>query len=421
MRAIPSLLQEQLRYVLSRSGFYKKKFKRCVQPAPRLISAFRGLPFTTRSEILADQEQNAPFGSNLCVAKKDIRRIHATSGTTDRPVVIALTAGDIGRTIQAGAACFRSSGVTAQDTVVHCLSYTLWAGGYTDHQSLEATGAAVIPFGAGNTRKLIETILWLRPTAIHCTPSYLSRLEMVLREEFGLKPRSLGLRLGLFGGESGLQIEAVRSSIESAWGFRAMNANYGVSEVLSMFGAECRFRRGLHFMGSRELYPELIDYRNEKPLPLERGVTAELVLSSMRKEAQPLIRYRTRDVITILSTARCRCGQEGFRFAIAGRSDDMIVVKGVNVFLANIEEFMARHADRLAGPYQVLVNKHDPIDTLVLRVESAEKSLTARQALEAFLAARFKERFGLRPEVRLERRGALLRSEGKHKKLFRAL
>jgi phenylacetate-CoA ligase len=417
------MLKAQLEYVFGTSPFYREKLRAAGLGAADVIGDLSRFPFTTKKEVLADQESHPPYGNNLTVGIERVRRVHKTSGTTGKPLFIAMTERDIAETVKIGAKCFHSSGLRAGTVVAHCLNYNMWAGGYTDHQSLEATGAAVIPFGVGNSKTLIETILHLRPTAIHCTPSYLAKLETHLKEEFQKKPLDLGLKLGLFGGESGMQNREFRANIEKTWGLKAMNANYGLSEALSMFGAECGYQDGLHFLGGSVLLPELIDPRTERTLPIERDVVGELVLTNLLREAQPLVRYRTNDMLRVLSTDRCRCGETGFRFEIVGRSDDMIVVKGLNVFVGTIEKVINTHLDALTGVCQVHINKEDPIDRMVILVELRDEARAAGagEPLRAALAKEFKERISITPELRLEKEHSLGRTEGKTKKVFRIL
>lgn len=413
-------LNHQIKYVLTNSNFYKKKLESHFGSEEFTIDDFKRIPFTHKREILADQKENPPFGSNLCVDKKEIIRIHKTSGTTNRPLIVALTQNDINNTVKIGKKCFINSGLRKTDTVVHCLSYNMWMGGYTDHQSLEATGASVIPFGVGNSKNLIEIILSIKPTAIHCTPSYLAKLELILKEEFNLTPKDLGLKLGLFGAESGLQNPEFRKNIEKTWGLKAMNANYGMADVLSMFGAECKNQNGLHFMGEAALYPELINYRTQEVIHFEDGIEGELVLTNLCREAQPLIRYRTNDIIKILSTEKCSCRQRGFRFEVVGRSDDMITIKGVNVFISAIEKIISENLECLTGVFQVHINKTDPIDRVILKIELKDP-FKPNTDFKDKLLNNFKVRIGIKPDIDLLEEGTLARTEGKSKKIFKTL
>jgi len=413
---IKKLLENQLYYVIGKSHFYREKLKgRKIS-----VSKFFEIELTTKDEIIKDQIENPPFGKNLAVHKDKILRIHKTSGTTSVPLIVALTKEDIKNTIKIGAMGFKSCGLKREDMVIHCLNYNMWAGGYTDHQSLECTGAAVIPYGVGNSVNLIEMILLLKPTAIHCTPSYLAKLEEIIKNNFNLRPIDLKLRLGLFGGESGLQNCNFRNYIETTWGFKAMNANYGVSEVLSMFGSECSFQAGLHFMGEGVIFPEIIDISSKKSLPIERGVTGELVLTNLCKEAQPLIRYRTGDIVKIIDND-CLCKNNGFRFEIMGRRDDMFIVKGVNVFINCIEEIIAEYLNSVTAVYYVLLKKEDPIDKFVLKVELRKEKTGEKEEIKEKIINDIKNKIGVKPDVEFVQEGVLGRTEGKSKKIIRCL
>jgi len=411
-------IKKQYQYVIDNSEYYKNKLKSVRKI--KTIEDFNKLPFTTKDEILSDQEHYPPFGSNLCVSIQNILRIHKTSGTTNKPVMIALTQKDIQRTIEVGADCFISSGLRRSDLVVHCLNYNMWAGGYTDHQSLEKAGAGVIPFGVGNSRKLIETILQLKATAIHCTPSYLSKLEHIMKEEFNMEPSNLNLRLGLFGAESGLQDQDFRKIIEHTWGLQAMNANYGMSEVLSMFGAECSFQNGLHFFGEKVLYPELVDLQSQESLSIEEGVVGELILTSLYRETQPLIRYRTGDIIAILGR-ECECGKSVFRFEVLGRTDTMLVIRGLNLFPRNIEQIINKNIGFITESYQVLVNKNNPIDTIKLLLEMKKGNQISEETLKAKIIDDFVGHLEITPTVEFVQEGVLPRVEGKSQKVLRTL
>ncbi|MDP4267294.1 MAG: phenylacetate--CoA ligase family protein, partial [Bacteroidota bacterium] len=336
------------------------------------------------------------------------------------PLLIALTKNDIQKTVEVGSDCFRSSGLNSSHIVIHCLNYNMWAGGYTDHQSLETTGATVIPFGVGNSVLLIETIMLIKPTVIHCTPSYLKKLEIILRETFNKTPKSLGLKLGLFGAEPGLQNPDYRNHLQETWGLKAMNANYGLSDVLSMFGAECEFQNGLHFFGENTLYPELLDNNSGQIIPIKEGAKGELVLTNLCKEAQPLIRYKTNDIIKILSTGRCECGRSNFRFEVVGRTDDMIKIKGLNVFMSSIDRIINNNLNYLNGVYQVLVNKNEPVDRILIKVE-LKNDIEDLDKFKINFNDEFMNKIFIKPEIEYLHDGFLPRTEGKTKKLFKIL
>ena len=412
-------LEKQLAYILRFNPFYINKFRETLS-RNHLIN-FCNLPFTDKKELLENQIIFPPFGNYLSINSSQISRIHKTSGTTNTPLLLALTRNDILNTIKTGSACFRLSGVSEKDIVIHCLNYNMWAGGYTDYQSLEEAGAGVIPFGVGQTKELITTILQVKPTAIHCTPSYLRKIETILIDEFGMNPSMLGLKLGLFGAEPGLQNPSFRRMIEEKWEMKAMNANYGLSDVLSMFGSECRLQSGIHFMGGNVLYPELIEITSNRNIEITTGATGELVLSNLCKEAQPLLRYRTGDIIKIVSADSCSCGEKSFRFEIIGRTDDMIVIRGINVFVGSIGLLISENLDNLTGNYQIHISRNDPIDEILILVEVRNYTYAEKAMVKQSLSEIFRTKLSIKPKVVLCNEGALPVSEGKTKHLFRIL
>ncbi|MBD3823138.1 MAG: phenylacetate--CoA ligase family protein [Epsilonproteobacteria bacterium] len=355
---------------LARSPFYQKKF------AGLDLSEFARLPFTTKRELLADQELHPPFGSNLCVAPQEIVRIHRTSGTSNKPLLLTLTQKDIDVVTDIGAKLFGLCGMQKGEIVFNCLNYNMWMGGYTDHQSMEKSGAGVIPFGTGNTDALISLMREIPNASLHSTPSYLSVIKERLAQA-GLTPKDLRLKNGFFAAEGGIQNPEFRKKIEDEWGIDAYNANYGLSEVISILGSECRAKTGLHFGALSALYIELIDAQGDS-LPIKEGSTGELVITHLHKEAQPLIRYRTGDLFEILSLQGCSCGFEGFQFAIRGRVDDMVVIKGVNFFPESLRSIIADF-EECSGLYKLFVSKQEPIEHLRVLIETKQNCVMSDQ------------------------------------------
>jgi phenylacetate-CoA ligase len=361
------------------------------------ITRFTDLPFTTKRMLVADQLLNPPFGTNVCVERNKIARLHRTSGTSMRPLMLVLTAHDVEQVILAGSWAFRTAGMNDKDLVFNCMNYCMWMGGFMDHQSMEATGAAVVPYGVGKTENLIEMLLEIDGPCIHSTPSYLATIRNVLHEKYALPPDRLRLNKGFFGGEAGMQDASFRRKIEDEWQMQVINANYGLSEVISILGAECKRREGLHFMASPFVHVEIIDPETGTELPLKAGVSGEIVLTNLVKEAQPLLRYRTGDVIEIVSTADCPCGNEGFRFLIRGRSDDMLVIKGINFYPESIRSLLSQYPE-CTGNYTVLVPNQQPIDQIAIRVQ-----VLAGEQVHYSLAAEIKKeirnRLFITPEI----------------------
>ena len=366
-----ALLQEQLTYVFARSIFYQNKFAASGIDKSRIkdVQDLSLLPFTTKQELRDSQERQAPFGDFLAAPPEQVNRIHRTSGTTGKFVYTALTRQDLDLTHNCGARSFWAGGLRPRHRVVHCLNYCMWMGGYTDHANLETTGAAVIPYGVGNSRQLVQVIRDAGIDAISSTPSYPNHLEKVVREEFDFEPAELGLKLGLFGGEPGLENPVYRERIEKTWGMKAQNANYGVSDVLCNFASVCPDNYKLHFLGQGALLVQLIDPLSLEDIPVAQGAVGEMVLTHLKKQAQPLVRYRTSDLMEILETGPCECGRTGFRFRIVGRSDDMLHVKGINVFPNGIAMVLQDLVPDVTGEFQVVLDHPSPYTSLNIKVE----------------------------------------------------
>jgi phenylacetate-CoA ligase len=408
--------QEQHAYVAARSDFYRAHWDG--RKAPARLEDLPALPLTDKAMLRASQAASPPFGTYLAAAPDRIARLHRTSGTTGQAVNLALSAKDCRVTEIVGGRSHAASGLGPGHRVVHCLNYQLWMGGLTDHLTLEQTEATVIPFGVGSSALLVRTIRELGIDAISCTPSYPAVLEQVIAAEFpGLRPRDLGLRLGLFGGEAGLDNAALRGRLREVWGLEPRNANYGVSDVLSNFAGQCTEETDLHFLAGDVLYPELVDPESGAALPLEEGSRGELVLTHLERECQPLVRFRTGDIVAITATGACACRRTGPRFRVIGRSDDMVVIRGINVFPTSVAAVL-NGIDALGGEYRIRLSGPGPYDRLPLEVEAA-----AGIAADAGLAARVTE--AIRKEIRVSATvtpvafGTLPRTEGKTRRVVR--
>jgi len=385
---------------------------------PKDLRDLPELPLSDKSQLRQSQADHPPFGDYLATPRAMANRLHRTSGTTGQAMNLALSARDALITQEVGGRCHRSAGLTPDHAVVHCLNYQMWMGGLTDHMTLEATGALVVPFGVGSTDLLIHTIREVGITAISCTPSYPAVLERVIAQHFpGLKPRDLGLKLGLFGGEPGLDDPAFRARLRDTWGMEPRNANYGVSDVFSNFGAECPHDTRLHFMAADVLHPELIDPDSGASIALEAGASGELVLTHLARDCQPLVRFRTGDIITIGETAPCACGCTGFRFSVVGRSDDMVVVRGLNMFPSMVAAVL-NEIPELSGDYRITLDAPPPYDTLPVQVELAE-GVVATPDLVHKVERAIKVKLGASATVSLCPAHTFPRTEGKTKRVIR--
>jgi len=408
--------ERQSAYVAAQSPFYQALWNG--KSPPRDLKEIGALPFSDKAMLRLSQEAHAPLGDYLTAPRSKAVRLHRTSGTTGQAMNLALSERDCHITQVVGGRAQASAGLTPDHTVVHCLNYQMWMGGLTDHMTLQQTGALVIPFGVGATELLIRTILEVGVSAISCTPSYPAVLERVLKQKFpGLKPRDLGLKLGLFGGEAGLDDPALRARIRETWGLEPRNANYGVSDVFCNFAAQCEHDTRLHFMASDVLFPELIDPDSGAPLALEPGQSGELVLTHLERECQPLVRFRTGDIIAIDETAPCTCGRHGFRFRVIGRSDDMVVIRGLNLFPTMVASLISGFGD-LSGDYRIVLDSPPPYDILPV-VAELSPGVAPSEDLANEITASFKKNLGATARVTLVEHGHFPVTEGKTKRVIR--
>ncbi len=414
-------LQTQLDYVWTCSAFYQAKFAEVglKREVIRDLADLPLLPFTEKTECLSSQHEHPPFGTYLATNQEQVTRAHKTSGTTGHALYVALTGRDRTLMNECAARSFWAAGLRPSDTVVHCLNYCLWMGGFSDHENLETTGATVVPFGVGQTALLLRTIHELQINAISTTPSYMLPLSEAARAR-GLNPRDLGLRKGFFGAEPGISEPSVRARMEETWGMRAVDANFGMADVMSIMGSECEHRQGLHFHAQGAVAVELIEPEAGAPLAITEGAEGELVYTHLFKEAQPLVRYRARDVVRILGTEPCSCGRTSIRFRILGRSDDMLHVRGINVFPTGVGNMLALLSDQLSGEFQIIVDHPPPHQYLRVRVELAQ-TLEPDQVgeLPQQIKQALREQLNFRAEPELVLYGTLPRTEQKARRVIK--
>lgn len=408
------LWSQQRSHVREHSALYREVWQG--YDVPDSLDDIAHLPLVDKETLRASQRAHPPFGAYLAAAPADVRRVHRTGGTTGEAMNLALSEADAQDTAEVGARAQRASGLGPGDVVVHCLNYQLWMGGFTDHTTLEATGATVVPFGVGNPGLLVRTIRELGVTAISCTPSYPAVLEQVLADQ-GIAPRDLGLRLGLFGGEAALDVPGFRTRLEATWGFAARNSNYGVTDIMCNFAGQCEEQDALHFMALDVLHPELVDAEG-KVLPWQSGTSGELVLTHVARDCQPLVRFRTGDIVTVESTEPCACGRTAPRLRVTGRADDMVVIRGVNVFPTSVAALITSDP-ALSGEYRISLRGGGPYDRLPLEVERARECGESDDVIRARVQARAREDLRVSAEVSVLDFGSLPRTEGKTRRVVR--
>jgi phenylacetate-CoA ligase len=369
-------LQAQLAYLERSSPFYRERIAGA--------RALEDVPLLTKADLRASQEARPPFGEHLCAAREELVRLHVTSGTTGEPVAIGLTRADHAANSAIGGAAFRIAGVRATDVIAHCLNYALYAGGIADHMALEASGATVVPVGVGQSRRLLDLIPRLGITAIYGTLSFPAHLAG-RAEEAGIEPAALGLRHIVTAGEPGAGLGAVREQIEARWGATVADS-FGMSDVWSTMAGECGAGEGLHLTTAGYALLELIEPDAEAPLALEDGAFGELAWTHLRREASPLLRYRSGDLGRVW-TSPCACGRSGPRIRIEGRVDDMLRVQAVNVHPGAIGAVLGRFAG--LGRYAVVAEGDPIVPPLRVVVETPDGVEGVADALRAELGARF--------------------------------
>jgi phenylacetate-CoA ligase len=413
-------LREQIAYNHRTSTFYRDRLDSAgVQPDQiRHVDDLARIPFMEKTEVAESQADGTLLGVNQCAPLDRIVRIQATGGTTGQPIRIGLTRRDIADYCEVGAQALWAMGCRPGDIVFECMNYNLYSGGLSDHMTFEALGAATIPFGVGNSERLIRMMAGLTdPVGIWATPSYAIRLAEVARE-IGIEPRSVGVRRGYFSGEAGLQVPGYRERIEDAWGMVARD-QYGTGE-LGLHSGECDYMNGVHYGATGIVVAELIDPDSGDPLPFTDGQQGEVVYTSIRREASPLMRMRSHDLMQVF-TEPCPCGRTSFRFRILGRSDDMFIVKGVNVFPLAIQASLLGIAPRVTGEFRVDIDRPPPIDYPVpVAVEVARDVPGARhEDLAREVVSRLQRDVNFTASVTLVEAGSIA-TEGKTRRVIRS-
>ena len=356
-------LKEMVVRIYHNVEFYRKKMQEMhLEPGDiNTIDDLVKLPFTTKQDL----RDNYPFGL-FAVPKSEVVRVHASSGTTGKSTVVAYTRKDVDIFSEVVARALCCSTVTKEDIVQVAYGYGLFTGGLGLHYGAEKLGAAVVPISGGNTEKQITLLQDFGSTVLACTPSYAAFLSESIAEA-GIDASKLPLRVGVFGAEPWSQ--EMRVKIEDGLKIKAFDI-YGLSEIIGPgVSNSCEYQNGLH-IAEDHFVPEILDPNTLKPV--EAGVTGELVFTTITKEAMPLLRYRTRD-LSSLDYSPCECGRTNVRMAkIFGRSDDMLIIRGVNVFPSQVESVLLEIPE--AKPiYMLIVDRQGSMDTLEIQVELDEK------------------------------------------------
>lgn len=367
------------------------------------------LPFTSKKDL----REYYPFGL-LSSPLSEIVRVHASSGTTGKPIVVGYTRSDLSIWNEAGARCFTAFGLGKQDVVQISYGYGLFTGGLGAHGAVENIGGTVIPMSSGNTEKQIMLMHDLGAVGLACTPSYALYLADALKDS-GIERGEFKLRVGAFGAEP--WTEAMRRELESKLGIKAYDL-YGLTEIIGPgVGYECEFQSGTHLCEDH-FYPEIVDPQTGESLPA--GEMGELVFSTITKSGMPLLRFRTRD-LTSLHYETCACGRTAVRMGrILGRCDDMLIIRGVNVFPSQVEAVICEMPE-LEPHYFIVVDRVNNLDTFEVQVEVKEEfysdEVNRLLELRKRIVHRLQSVIGLSPDVKLVEPRSIERSQGKAKRV----
>ncbi len=404
------LLNETLGRV-RHSPFYGNRFKSVDEFGLKSLKELQELPFTTKDDL----RSAFPYGF-LAVPQDEVVRLHSSSGTTGNPTVVFHTSRDIERWGNLIARCMYTTGLRRQDVFQNMMGYGLFTGGLGFHYGAEKLGVMTIPIGPGNSKRQLWFLRQLKVTAVHVLPSYALRLYSFC-DELGVDPKAdLSLRIAFIGAEP--HSEEIRRKIEELFGIKVYNS-YGLSEMCGPGVAfECQEQEGLH-VWEDHFYPEIIDPDSGQPLP--EGEEGELVLSTLQREAMPLIRYRTRD-LTRLLPGRCACGRTHRQIArITGRSDDLLIINGVNIFPIQIEKTLMAIPE-IGHNYLIEIRKDNYMDRLQVKVEINEEvfhgTLAELETLQDKVAGELRTELGITPSVKMVEPSSLPVSEGKAQRVL---
>ncbi|NMA67163.1 MAG: phenylacetate--CoA ligase [Clostridiaceae bacterium] len=405
-------LKETVKRVYEKVPYYAEKMKaKGVTPDDiNSVDDLYKLPFTYKTDL----RDNYPFGT-FAVPLNQVVRVHASSGTTGKQTVVGYTSNDLDIWSECVARCLRTIGVTADDIVHVAYGYGLFTGGLGMHYGAEKLGATVIPISGGNTSRQVQLLKDFGATVLCCTPSYALFIADEMKAA-GITKDDLKLRIGIFGAEP--WTEEMKAQIEEKLGLKAFDI-YGLSEIMGPgVSINCPNQKDLHIC-SDHFIAEIIDPETEEVLP--EGQEGELVFTCITKEALPLIRYRTRDISKI-TFEPCSCGRTSTRMKkVTGRSDDMIIIRGVNVFPSQIESVLLRHS-QVEPHYMIIVDRINNLDVMEIQVEMNDEffsdKISSIEAVERKLRYEIESTLGISAKIKLVESRSIHRSEGKSKRVI---
>lgn len=417
--------QEQIARLYTVSPYYKRRLDGAgVKPSDiKDREDLARIPFSDKDEERRSQEAAPPLGEHLSVDMERVVRIHSSSGTTGTPTFFALTQRDLDTWDTVAARCYYTMGVRASDLIVHLGNLSMFVGGIPSVTGPQRIGATVVPVGAtAGTRRALEMMDHLGATVISATPSFAVYLAEMVRKELQREPASMGLRLMIVGGEPGGQIAAVREQLSAMWQCEVRDS-MGIGEICGAIWAESSDKAGMHFCAQDEILIELIDPSTGELKPLVDGAEGELVYTPVTREATPLLRFRSHDFVQV-RVGEVPSGRTSPRITPLGRTDDMLLVRGVNVFPSAVRDVVSSFVPEVTGHIRIVVEGTGPLvkPPLLIRVEVANNpSEDQRRALSARIVERIKHSLYFSAAVELVPEGSLERSSTKTNYIERKL
>ncbi len=411
-------LREQLAYLNERSPFHQDMFKAVgISPEDiRTLDDMAGLPFTEKSDLRESQELSPPLGQHAAAKMADVVRVHASSGTTGTPSYVGLTGHDKQRWIDCISRSYWAQGLRRDDVFAMGMSIGFFVGGLPISDVVEHIGATLLPVGTGASDRLISSIEKMRATVLATTPSYANYLAEIARDRMDVDPAKLGIRRVLVGAEPGGGIPAVRRQIEENWN-ATCTESIGNADVITIHSAECEAQDGCHFMVPDYLLMEIIDPDTGAAQSMDAPrVEGEMVFTHLDRQCNPVVRFRTRDRV-VINTRPCTCGRTGPRLRCIGRSDDLLIVRGVNVWPSAIRDVILGFRPAVSGEMRVVLTQPGPVapPPVLVQVETSDPAPPhdLAQQVEAALRAKliFTARVELVPPrglVRTEMKAALI-------------
>jgi phenylacetate-CoA ligase len=407
-------LRKQIQYVYKHSKFYQRKFKE-VGLVPQDIQSIRdlcGIPFTTKEELRESQVKHPPLGDHVAAPMEKIIRVHSSSGTSGQPSFVGITKHDHRVWTEITARSIYTQGIRPKDIVIHAVGLTFFVGGLPVKDAIEAIGAAFVPIGTGASDRVVTTTQLLQANTLHCTPSYAIYLADHIRSKLQMDPSELGIKKITSGAEPGAGVPSIRKKIEEDFGC-CLTEGLGNADAAPIIFGECPNQSGMHFCAQEFILCELINPDTGETLEMRDDLTGELVYTLIDRECSPLLRFRTRDRIKVW-TSPCDCGRTSFRVRCIGRTDDMLIVLGVNVFPSAVKDVVTSLRPRTTGEIQILLDRPGPkVDPpMKIKVEYS-KGVTDLSSLKQEIEGLLRGKLVFKADVNLVQEGSLPRYEMK--------